>query len=197
MAAPEAQPGVFVALVGPSGAGKDSLLAGAREHFRGGDGVVFVRRVITREPDIYEDHEPATPLQFRLMQEQGAFALAWQANGLSYGLPIALAEALRQGAVVVANVSRHAVPGVRAAFPRCLVVHVTASVDVLAARLAARGRESDADQGARLARSLLLEQAVDADIRIENNGSLAAAQQRFIEVLRLFDRSSQSVEASP
>jgi ribose 1,5-bisphosphokinase len=178
--------GVFVAVAGPSGAGKDSLIGGARRHFGGNPGIVFVRRVITRPPDTHEDHEPATPLQFRLMAEQGAFALHWSANGLSYGLPASIRDDLARGAAVVANVSRDMTPEVRRLFARTLVVHVTANAEVLAERLASRARENDAEQDARLARSLLREQSVEADMRIENNGDLARAQAQFIDILTPF-----------
>jgi ribose 1,5-bisphosphokinase len=188
--------GVFIAVVGPSGAGKDSLITDARRHFGASGGVVFIRRVITRPPDAHEDHEPVTPLRFRMMREQGAFALSWSANGLDYGLPAALADDLARGAVVVANVSRDVLPDVRRIFERCLVVHVTASVETLSSRLAARGREDEGQRGARLARSLLRERAVEADVSIENNGELAEAQRRFIEILNIYQAPLPLPEAS-
>jgi len=40
--------GAFVAVVGPSGAGKDTLIAHARDALAGEPQVEFVRRVITR-----------------------------------------------------------------------------------------------------------------------------------------------------
>jgi ribose 1,5-bisphosphokinase len=179
-------PGVFIAVVGPSGAGKDSLISAARRHFGASRGVVFARRVITRAPDAHEDHEPVTPLQFRIMRARGAFVLSWSANGLDYGLPATLSDDLGRSTVVVANVSRDVLPAVRQTFARSLVIHVTASVETLSRRLAARGREDEAQRGARLARSLLREQAVEADIRIENNGELADAQRSFIEILNIY-----------
>lgn len=179
-------PGIFIALAGPSGAGKDSLIRGARRHFGSSPDVVFARRVITRASDANEDHDTLTPLQFRIAAEQGAFALWWEANGLSYGIPASVREALDRGVVVVANVSRDALGQMRERFHRTLVVHVTASADRLRERLAARGREDDQDQGARLARSLLREQTVEADVRIENDGELDAALRQLVEVIHLF-----------
>lgn len=158
--------------------------------------MVFVRRVITREADPHEEHTPVTPLQFRLMKGDGAFALSWSANGLSYGLPADINDDIARGAVVVANVSRDVVPMVRETFARTLVLHVTASADVLSQRLAARGREDEAGQSERLARSLLREQTVEADIRIENNGDLASAQAQFISVLNLFIAPLQERQAT-
>ena len=50
--------GVFVAVVGPSGAGKDTLIAHVRERLGDGEHVEFARRVITRTSDgATEDHD--------------------------------------------------------------------------------------------------------------------------------------------
>lgn len=181
--APSGGSGVFIAVAGPSGAGKDSLIRAAQQHFGSNRDVVFVRRVITRPPDLHEDHETATPVQFRDAAERGEFALLWEANGLSYGIPRSVDDALCSCAVVVANVSRDVLPQVRERFARTLIVHVTASLETLRHRLAARGREDDAAQDARLARSLLREASVEADVRIENNGDLDKALQQFVNAI--------------
>lgn len=175
--------GVFVAVAGPSGAGKDSLIAGAKAAFAGDARVVFVRRVITRPVDDSEPYESATPLAFRLRQESGGFALWWSANGLSYGLPASILDDLRDGRIVVANVSRDMAPIIRDRFRRVLVVHVTASAQTLAERLERRGREPADQRADRLARALLKDQAIEADIRIENNGALDASVRTFVSAL--------------
>ncbi len=185
-AAPVAQPGagVFVAVAGPSGAGKDSLIAGARHVFAGDERIVFARRVITRPPDDSEPYEGATPLAFRLRAESGGFALWWSANGLEYGLPASLLDDFAHGRVIVANVSRDMTPMVRSRFSRALVVHVTASPETLAARLEQRGREPADQREHRLARALLKDQSVEADIRIENDGALHHSIDAFVAALR-------------
>jgi ribose 1,5-bisphosphokinase len=185
-AAPVAQPGagIFVAVAGPSGAGKDSLIAGARQAFAGDERIVFARRVITRPVDDSEPYECATPLSFRLMAESGGFALWWSANGLEYGLPASLLDDFARGRVIVANVSRDMTPMVRSRFSRALVVHVTASPAKLAARLERRGREPADQRQDRLARALLKDQAVEADIRIENDGSLHDGIDAFVGLLK-------------
>jgi ribose 1,5-bisphosphokinase len=189
--------GAFIALVGPSGAGKDSLIAGARRHFASHPGIGFVRRVITRPPDIHEDHEPVSAEEFQRRAEAGGFALFWHANGLSYGLPASVHLQLQNGIVMVANVSRDSVPRLRAAFARALVVHVTANSEVLCRRLAQRSRESAEEQDARLARALRLDKTVAADIRIENNGQLSEAQKRFVGLLCAFVPPQPRGEAKP
>lgn len=180
----EAGDGVFVAVAGPSGAGKDSLIAGARAAFAGDKRVVFARRVITRPPDESEPYESATPLAFRLRAESGGFALWWSANGLDYGLPASLLVDFSRGRVIVANVSRDMTPVIRNRFGRALIVHVTASSRTLAARLEQRGREPADQREDRLARALLKDQAVEADIRIENDGALHDGVDAFVTALR-------------
>jgi ribose 1,5-bisphosphokinase len=189
--------GTLIALVGPSGAGKDSLIAGARRHFHRNPAIGFVRRIITRPHDVHEDHEPVTSEQFARMEAEGAFALSWRANGLAYGLPATISHDLERGHVLVANLSREAVPALRARVARPLVVHVTANAQVLGDRLARRSRESRAEQEARLARALLLDSSVDADVRIENDGALELAQSRLIDLLEAFLGAAPRIGAGP
>jgi ribose 1,5-bisphosphokinase len=99
--------GTLVLVVGPSGAGKDTLISGARGALMGDARFVFPRRAITRSPLAGgEDNETMPPGAFAAAMAAGAFALAWRAHGLSYGIPVAIEAALGQGRHVVANVSR-------------------------------------------------------------------------------------------
>lgn len=146
--------GIFVAVVGPSGAGKDTLLRGARARLAGRSGIQFVRRVVTRAADpAHEDHVGILPAEFEQGMRRGAFALHWQANGHDYGLPASIDVPFAAGRVVVANLSRAVVAQARARYGRLAVVHVTAPPQVLAARLAGRGRETAGAMAARLARA--------------------------------------------
>ena len=127
--------GVF-AIVGPSGAGKDTLLAGA---LAARPDLVLLRRVITRPTEAGgEDFDGVTVAEFARRKAAGDFALDWQAHGLFYGIPAALLDPARD---VLFNGSRAALPAAQARFPGLVVIVVTAPVAVLAARLAARGRE--------------------------------------------------------
>jgi ribose 1,5-bisphosphokinase len=57
--------GAFVAVVGPSGAGKDTLIAHARSALAGEPQIDFVRRVITRPSDGQtEDHDTLADAEF-------------------------------------------------------------------------------------------------------------------------------------
>jgi ribose 1,5-bisphosphokinase len=176
--------GVFVAVVGPSGAGKDSLINAARDRLAGDARFVFARRLITRVADGSEPHASIEPDQFEEMETAGAFALSWHANGLGYALPITLLEELASGHVIIANLSREIVPTIKTKFPSTLIVHITAHLETLRHRLAARGREDDAARELRIARSMLLEQSIRADVQIGNDGPLEDGVMRFLSVLR-------------
>jgi ribose 1,5-bisphosphokinase PhnN len=51
-------PGKLVLVVGPSGAGKDTLLSLARAACADDPTIVFVQRLVTREDSSAEDNEP-------------------------------------------------------------------------------------------------------------------------------------------
>lgn len=178
--------GVFVAVAGPSGAGKDTLLDHARREFRGaGDEIVFVRRAITRPADAGgEDFDALDEAAFAARQSAGAFALSWQANGLHYGLPASVDDVLRAGEVAVANVSRAVIPRLRERYRNVAVVIVTAPAGVLAERLAARGRETRDEVLARLERSAGLEDATEGAVVIENAGAPEEAGARLVAEIR-------------
>ncbi len=143
--------GRFIAVVGPSGVGKDSVmraLATRDPRF------VLARRVITRPAEAGgEDHIAATPGHFAALDRSGGFALSWQAHGLSYGIPVIVDQQLALGNDVLANLSRSVLTAARDRFDRFMVLSLTAPAEVLAQRLAARGRESAAEIAARLRRT--------------------------------------------
>jgi len=139
---------MIVAVVGPSGAGKDTLIAGA---LRTRPGLRLARRVITRPTETGgEDFEGVTPEKFAARKARGEFALDWDAHGLSYGIPRTQVEG---GGDVIFNGSRAALGAAQAVFPDLRVIVVTAPTEVLARRLAARGRETPCDIAERLNRA--------------------------------------------
>ncbi len=177
-------PGLLLAVVGPSGAGKDTLIAAAARNFADTPGFHIMRRVITRPAEAGgEDHVPATAEEFETLRQAGAFACHWQAHGLSYGIPVEARERVERGQLVIANGSRSALPFFKAAFPRLKVLNITARPDILAERLAARGRESREDILRRLSRSSL-EVRGDFDVvTVDNSGPLEAAEAAILQVL--------------
>ncbi|MBU6498601.1 MAG: phosphonate metabolism protein/1,5-bisphosphokinase (PRPP-forming) PhnN [Rhodospirillales bacterium] len=162
---------MLILVVGPSGAGKDTLLDGARRALAQDPRFRFVRRDITRPVEAGgEDHNAITPAGFAARRAAGAYALSWQAHGLGYGIPADIATDLAAGRVVIANGSRTILAEAAGRFP-LRVLHITATPAILARRLAARGRESAADITERLARQVALPAGLDV-ATILNDGSV-------------------------
>lgn len=174
--------GTFVAVVGASGAGKDSVINFARDRL--GDAVVVVRRVVTRTADGgSEDHDSLSPEAFASAERDGQFALSWEAHGLNYGLPLALEDDLAAGRVVIANLSRAVLPRLLARYPSALVVEVSAAPEIIAQRLAGRGREGSEDIRRRMERSTGFP-LPPSTVRIDNSSDLSVAGSQFVTLLR-------------
>ncbi|MEQ1901213.1 MAG: phosphonate metabolism protein/1,5-bisphosphokinase (PRPP-forming) PhnN [Devosia sp.] len=173
--------GRLVLVVGPSGAGKDTLIGKAKSALAGDRRFVFPRRVITREAVAsLEDHDTSSGEAFAAAAKSGQFALSWEAHGLSYGIPASIETDLAAGRTVIVNVSRKTVEAARRLHPDCQVLLIDAGVAVRAARLAARGRESGADIEARLQREgASLPPEVQAT-RIDNSGQIDVALKAFL-----------------
>jgi ribose 1,5-bisphosphokinase len=169
---------MLVLVVGPSGAGKDTVLGVARQALAGDPRFRFVRRVITRPADAGgEDHDAVSEAVFA----ERAFALQWKAHGLHYGIPLDVIDDLARGIVAVANVSRGVIAEAVDRFS-ARVIEVTAPPEILAQRLAARGRETAEDVALRLARDVAIPDHVAVDI-VMNDRSPAEAADRFIAAL--------------
>ncbi len=173
---------MLILVVGPSGAGKDTLMERAREGLAGDARFRFVRREITRAAGAGgEDHIAVSPEVFAARRAAGGYALAWEAHGLGYGIPADIAGDLEAGLVVVANVSRGVLVEASRRFA-ARVLEITAPVEVLARRLASRGRESEADVAARLARAVALPAGLDV-VRVVNDGAVEVGVERVLAVL--------------
>lgn len=142
--------GRLIAVVGASGVGKDSVMRGLAAAC---PALHVVRRAITR-PDASggEDHLAVSPETFARMKARGAFCLSWSAHGHSYGIPADVPRRAAAGEDLLVNLSRSVLAQAAALVPRFIVLNVVADRDVLAARLAARGRESTAEIQRRLSR---------------------------------------------
>lgn len=162
--------GRFIAIVGPSGVGKDSVMRALADL---DDRFVLARRVITRPSDAGgEDFDGVSEVGFSARQANGDFALSWPAHGLRYGIPCSVDEQLAQGGDVLANLSRAVLIQARNRFDRFHVILLTASQSALAARLQGRGRESEAEITRRLERARF-EIPNDIDVKaVDNSGPI-------------------------
>jgi ribose 1,5-bisphosphokinase len=163
--------GRLIAVVGPSGVGKDTVMAAVAD---AAPAVGIVRRVITRPSGAGgEAYDGVDSAGFARMQAAGAFALWWHAHDLSYGIPASTDADLHAGRDMLANLSRGVLVEAGARFPGMIVVSLSAAADVLSARLAARGREDSAQITGRLARADTALPAGTKATEIDNSGPLA------------------------
>ncbi|HLH87880.1 MAG TPA: phosphonate metabolism protein/1,5-bisphosphokinase (PRPP-forming) PhnN [Xanthobacteraceae bacterium] len=176
--------GRLILVVGPSGAGKDTLIAGARAACANDVSIVFPRRVITRASTAAEAHDTISVEEFRQAAALGRFALWWEAHRNCYGIPAAMDDDIRARRTVVCNVSRTIVAAARERYAAVTVVHVTAPPDVLQSRLESRERDSDGDLAARMARSAGVDRSLDADMVIENVAAPDLGIRRLVSVIR-------------
>lgn len=178
--------GVLALVAGPSGAGKDTLIAGAREALAGDGRFHFAQRIITRTADAsaVEQHLAVSPQAFRAEAAAGGFLLAWHAHGTDYGIPASVRLQLDCGHIVVANVSRSVVAAAQGVgFPVALIL-VTAPASLLADRLASRGREGATEIASRLQRPAPPPVEGVNVIEIANDGTPAQGIARLVSVLK-------------
>lgn len=173
----------LVYVVGPSGAGKDSVLGWVRQHLGAQPAIHWARRTITRPTRLGdEQHEAVNVSQFQMLRERGTFALDWQANDLHYGIRHCETAPLDGGHWVIANGSRGHLDIARRCFPGLTVVHVSASPPILRQRLIARGRESLPSVEARIERNATL--SPTADFHVLNDGALENAGRQMLNHLQ-------------
>jgi ribose 1,5-bisphosphokinase len=173
-----------VLVVGPSGAGKDTLLRLVRGRLAGNDWFLFPRRTVTRPADASEDSASVSATAFEEGAKSGAFVLYWQAHGHHYGIPAETDVAVRAGKTVVLNVSRQVIPTARRRYAATVVIVVDAPIEARAARLAARDRESPEEVRARLERVAPGFDPSEADLVVDNSGAPEPAAELIVRRLR-------------
>ncbi|MEQ9887748.1 ribose 1,5-bisphosphokinase [Pectobacterium zantedeschiae] len=163
----------LIYLIGPSGAGKDSLLRAIRQLPL--PRLLVAHRYITRPAEIQgENHIALTPEEFAFRQQLGIFALNWQAHQCHYGIGIEIDYWLQRGSNVIVNGSRAYLTQARerygnTLFPICLTV----SESALRQRLRARGRESEQQIATRLQRAEEEQSRLQSDcVLLNNDGDL-------------------------
>lgn len=165
-------PGRLWYVMGPSGAGKDSLLRGVCERLAGRAEVRFARRSITRPAELGgEDHIALSAQEFEAKAASGAFLLHWRSHGYAYGIGMEVRDWLNAGADVCVNGSRAYLPTAELTVPTLIPVLVRVDPQNLRRRLEQRGRESSAEIEARLRRSEKLETPAHAVV-LDNDGPL-------------------------
>lgn len=180
----ETSPGCFFCVVGPSGAGKDSLIDASRTKLPA-ERFVYATRVITRAPGLPgEVYESCSEEEFFRRERAGEFLLTWQAHGLHYALPNTLLQAQHAGQHVIANGSRAVAAKLKDVVPNLIVIEITAPKAILAQRLRQRGRETEAEIEERLSRKV---EPLPADLllhTVNNDLTIDIGASRFISCVR-------------
>lgn len=173
-----------IAVVGPSGVGKDSVMEALAAR---GDDLQLVRRIITRPPgEDGEDFTRATEAEFDAGLAAGDFLLHWGAHGMRYGIPAAIHDQRRHARGLLVNLSRSVLLDAQELFGDFVVVSLTASPEVLAARLNTRARESVEDRQRRLDRARLkLPDGLRRVVEVDNSGALDQTVQTILSRLQL------------
>ena len=179
-------------LVGNSGSGKDSLLREAMEQWPENYCPVRIpQRYITRPPHETEPFISVTSKEFKTMKQEGKFCLSWHIYDLDYGVPLEVLDWLKNGDLVVVNVSRSIIPEARKQYPELKVIFVQVPFEITLGRIKSRGRESEDDPvfKARVERARSHQSMPDADFIVGNIGALEIGGKKLKDYLIRFAKS--------
>jgi ribose 1,5-bisphosphokinase len=171
-----------ILVVGPSGAGKDTLLRMAREHFAAVPTLGFARRYITRPPGVDEDNYYVDEVGFSFLEKAAFFVSSWRAHRNCYGVPRHEINQYHGKGSVLASISRSSIADFERACNAPVTILVTAHPDVLEKRLLSRGRESIEKIRERLQRA---QKPLNTDnyISFDNSGELLQSKSDFIALI--------------
>jgi ribose 1,5-bisphosphokinase len=179
-----AREGRLFYIMGPSGAGKDSLLDYARARLGATGRIRFARRYITRTVGACgEDHIALSAAEFAARVAAGEFFLHWESHGYRYGIGIEVRQQLSQGFDVAINGSREYLPIARSLAPSLKPVAITASPEIIRGRLERRGREDPAAITERVTRASRFSVEPPDVIVIANDGPIEQGGEQLVAVL--------------
>lgn len=182
--------GSLIYVMGPSGAGKDSVLVRARTLLAPEAPVVFAHRYITRPADTGgENHVAVTRAEFAMRRAYGLFAYHWDAHGNDYGVGREIHDWRAAGLTVVVSGSRDHFLRTGGLDSQARPVLITAPADCLKQRLAGRGRETSTEAAKRLQRAEAYEIDDPRLVTIVNDGSLDDAAAAFVRLLSRLEYS--------
>lgn len=182
--------GTLFYLIGASGSGKDSLLAGCRERLRPEQHCCVAHRYITRAPGVGgENHVHLSAEEFQMRDQFGLFAMQWQSHGYRYGIGSEINGWLDRGINVLVNGSREYLAQALVQYDELVPVLVDVDPDLLRNRLLSRGREGAIEIEQRLARHQQLVNNLYSDldsnlIKVDNSGDLMHGINALLEVIK-------------
>jgi ribose 1,5-bisphosphokinase len=181
MSAPAAR---IVYVMGPSGAGKDSVMRAVRERLDGRWRVVFAHRYATRPPAAAHPNEVALGAgEFALRLDRALFTFAWEAWAVRYAIGTEVRAWVARGLLVVVSGSREYFQRALRDDLEVLPVLITAPLAERARRLRARAREDEAAIAERLRRGEAIQLAHARVVTIANDGPLERAGSALTQLL--------------
>lgn len=172
-------------IIGPSGAGKDSVLDYARQHMQTSSTVSFAHRYITRPAESgSENHVALSEQEFRLRLDNGFFAMNWGSHDLQYGIGIEIDYWLRRGMDVIVNGSRGYLEKAAARYVQLCPVLITVPASILQKRLLQRGRENSKQIEERILRAGQFKEINHQRlVSLDNSGPLHKAGNNFLKLM--------------
>ncbi len=184
--------GQILAMVGPSGAGKDSLLRWLADRLGRDESIRIAQRWITRAAHPSEDHRALDDAQYDAMLAADEFALHWRGNGTRYAVGHEIDRWCDQGATVLYNGSRAHLPQLLRCYPQAGVIQVRVSPAVMAQRLRERARETEREIAERLERHAALDAPLPLHASrvfvLDNDGPLESSGNALLAYLRAITR---------
>ncbi|GHT86986.1 ribose 1,5-bisphosphate phosphokinase PhnN [Betaproteobacteria bacterium] len=192
--------GALIYLMGPSGAGKDSLLTALRQS--DAKNLLIAHRYITRPVNSRDDeqHVFLSEAEFQGRRQRGLFSLDWQAHGDAYAIGTEVDNWLQYGFWVVVNGSREYLPTAKAKYGKRLIpVCLLVTRKTLEKRLVARGRENAEQIAQRLERAGKYQDNLPDDcLFLHNETDIEDAARRFLQLMQdiLGEQSTPSLHFS-
>jgi ribose 1,5-bisphosphokinase len=174
-------------VIGPSGSGKDSLMLAARQTLDG-ERIAFAHRYITRPADAGgENFVSLSKAEFAVRDANGLLWLTWASHDLQYAIGREVLSWLQSGLTVIVNGSREYLSQAQKLCElsgvQLIPVWVHCDSQVLAQRLRARGRETEAQIQERIVRASKFIAPADALV-IDNSGTLESAVAQWLPLLK-------------
>ena len=174
-------------VIGPSGAGKDTLINYARVAINGAEKVIFAHRYITRPANIgNENHIYLSLDEFKERIGKNLFALYWTSHDQYYGIGVEINYWLEKGFNVIVNGSREYLPTARQIYPSLVTILIDARPEIITERLTKRGREDAKEIEKRINRTNEISTDLSTCLNIFNNTTIEIAGNQLIELIISF-----------
>ncbi|WP_044414941.1 AAA family ATPase [Halarcobacter anaerophilus] len=167
----------IVLIIGPSGAGKDTLIKEAKKEFK--EKINFVKRYITRESDVNESNYYIDEYAFEILRHNSYFASSWNAHGNFYGIP----KRFIKNGINLISISRGRIKDFENLYEKVYTINITLPKEILKQRLLKRGRENKEDIEKRVQREYEKIEAKNL-IEFDNLASIEDSKKNFISLLK-------------